>query len=190
MTLTAEERRQRRMAKILENPEGRIQRILGENRLPPAMEGGECFKIEKSNEIAEFAPPPFAPIIAGDAPSVTPTVAPKKNFDVAAFAFVLGLASRFLMLFTGPINIGILWMILYFSIFLRFSTAGINPDVRNDIMVFIGALGEDHFVKKLFNAFFYLLEFIQTTITFVASHLLIHTFMEIFDNFHKFELIY
>ncbi|CAI2351921.1 unnamed protein product [Caenorhabditis sp. 36 PRJEB53466] len=202
-SLTAEERRKRRLEKILGNSEGRINRILNnggdENgrRHAPAIEGGEGYNIlpnpSTNDEIAPVADPMlnfqgFPPELAAHfAAASVPNVAsvptpPVKGINVALVAVTLGLLSRAFMLFSGPINIGVLWAIFYVTLVARFSAAGLNNQTRNEIAAVLQAsMGNGNVFERIMNAGFKIIEFIQTTVTFAASFLLAHLLLELYD---------
>uniref|UniRef100_A0A1I7UD12 ER membrane protein complex subunit 6 n=1 Tax=Caenorhabditis tropicalis TaxID=1561998 RepID=A0A1I7UD12_9PELO len=224
--LTAEERRQRRLAKILGNPEERINRILNngadENgkRHAPAIEGGEGYNIlpnpsTTSNAVspaadvdptlnfsgfpnglpeglpAEFAQ--FAQFSGAGFNSMNtsqgPPRPPVKGINVPLVAVTLGLISRAIMLFSGPINIGILWAIFYVSLVSRYSAAGLNNQTRNELAAAFQAMGNGNGFEKIMNFGFQVIEFIQTTVTFAASFLLAHMILELYDFSSDYQIV-
>ncbi|UMM27554.1 hypothetical protein L5515_010802 [Caenorhabditis briggsae] len=222
--MTAEERRQRRLAKILGNPEERINRILNnggdENgkRHAPAIEGGEGYNLfpkpsenntltPATNEMdtmlnfhnfANGLPPEFAQFaqFTGGSgihvinPNPVPQGPPVKGINVPLVAVTLGLLSRAIMLFSGPINIGILWAIFYVTLVARYSAAGFNNQTRNELAAVFQAMGSGNVLEKIMNAGFKIIEFIQTTVTFAASFLLAHMILELYDFSSDYQLVF
>ncbi|KAF1757060.1 hypothetical protein GCK72_013515 [Caenorhabditis remanei] len=227
--MTAEERRQRRLAKILGNPEERINRILNnggdENgkRHAPAIEGGEGYNIlpnpstngnaltttdeEVDAMVDNFTgfnsgippgfPPEFAQFAQFSGAGLTPLnlnqgppLPPVKGINVPLVAVILGLLSRAIMLFSGPINIGILWAIFYVTLVSRYSAAGLNNQTRNELAAVFQAMGSGNVLEKIMNAGFKVIEFIQTTVTFAASFLLAHMILELYDFSADYQLVF
>uniref|UniRef100_A0A8R1HQF5 Uncharacterized protein n=1 Tax=Caenorhabditis japonica TaxID=281687 RepID=A0A8R1HQF5_CAEJA len=212
--LTVEERRARRLAKILGNPEGRINRILsnGEDengaRHAPAIEGGEGYNILpnplNSGEIiaptvdplldfpglpAEFAQFAGAGAGAGQMPQNLQTP-PVKGINVTLVAIVLGLLSRGIMIATGPINIGVLWAIFYGTLVAKFSAAGMNNQTRNELAAMFQAMGNGNAFEKIMNIGFMIVEFVQSTVTFAASFLLAHLLLELYDFPADYQIVF
>ncbi|EGT51668.1 hypothetical protein CAEBREN_05298 [Caenorhabditis brenneri] len=221
--LTVEERRQRRLAKILGSPEERINRILNnggdENgkRHAPAIEGGEGYNILPkptdnavapvadvdpmlnfpgfANGLPEGFPAEFAQFAQFSGAGMTPLnqgppAPPVKGINVPLVAVTLGLLSRAIMLFSGPINIGIMWAIFYVTLVARYSAAGLNNQTRNELAAVFQAMGNGDFFEKIMNAGFKIIEFIQTTVTFAASFLLAHMLLELYDFSADYQIVF
>uniref|UniRef100_A0A7I4YN15 Phosphatase and actin regulator n=1 Tax=Haemonchus contortus TaxID=6289 RepID=A0A7I4YN15_HAECO len=133
--LTAAERRERRLNRILGDGENRIKKILsgpdgGEQRLPPMLEGGEYkFPLlsngEEKQEEEETESTPSIPTLSSNRPSPTNQLLSKiRQMDIP-LSLLYGLFIRLVMVRWSAFNVFLPWFLLFFgSRFLSFVQDG------------------------------------------------------------------